>query len=122
MCLGVVKTDSVRSKSLLRAMMVVISETVMRLTSSPSMATMRSPGEILSAKTLLVRTPDTTVPLESALLARMMPNLPRGATTVIRLRRADPVDRRLEVEIRLLVRLALLPPPILLPLTTELDL
>jgi hypothetical protein len=72
MCLGVVKTDRVRSKSLLRAIMVVISETVMRLTSSPSIATMRSPGEILSAKTLLVRTPDTTVPLESALLARMM--------------------------------------------------
>lgn len=86
------------------------------------MATMRSPGEILSAKTLLVRTPDTTVPLESALLARMIPNLPRGATTVMRLRRADPVDRRLDVEIRLLVRLALLPPPILVPLTTELDL
>ena len=87
---GVVKTVRARSNSLLRAIMVVISETVMRLTSSPSMATMRSPGEIVSAKTLLVRTPETTVPRESALLARMIPNFPGGAMTVMRLRRAVP--------------------------------
>ena len=78
-CFGVVNTVSVRSKSLLRAMIVVISDTVIRLTSSPSIATIRSPGEIFSDKTLEDLTPETTVPFESALFARMIPNLPGGA-------------------------------------------
>lgn len=85
---GVVRIVRVRSKSAFRAMIVVISDTVMRETSSPSIATIRSPGLTFSAKTDDVRTPETTVPLLSALLAKMIPNLPGGATTVIRLRRA----------------------------------
>lgn len=82
-------------------MMEVISETVMRLTSSPSIATIRSPGETLSTSALLVRTPETTVPLESALLAKIIPSLPGGASTVTRLL------RELDDDIR---RLLLLPP------------
>jgi hypothetical protein len=92
---GVVKTVKVRSKSALRAMIVVISLTVMRLTSSPSIATIRSPGVMVSANTLVVRTPETTVPRESALLAKIIPSLPGGAWTVMRLRRAV-AGRRLE--------------------------
>lgn len=83
---GVCSTTRVRSNSDFRAMIVVISETVMRLTSSPSIAMMRSPGDTFSAKTLEVRTPETTVPLESALLAKMIPIFPGGATTVTLLR------------------------------------
>jgi len=78
-----VSTVNRRSYSALRDMMVVISLTVIRLTSSPSMAMMRSPGEIRSTKTLEVRTPETTVPFESALLARMIPSFPGGATMVV---------------------------------------
>ena len=62
-------------------MIVVISDTVIRLTSSPSIAMILSPGEIFSAKTLEVLTPETTVPFESALLAKMIPSFPGGATT-----------------------------------------
>ena len=81
--LGIVRTVRRRSYSAFRDMIVVISLTVMRLTSSPSIATMRSPGEIRSTRTLEVRTPDTTVPFESALLARIIPSFPGGATIVI---------------------------------------
>jgi hypothetical protein len=81
--LGIVKTVKRRSYSAFLDMMVVISLTVIRLTSSPSMATILSPGEIRSTRTLEVRTPDTTVPFESALLAKMIPSLPDGAITVI---------------------------------------
>ena len=58
---------------------VVISLTVIKLTSSPSIATIRSPGEIRSTRALLDRTPETTVPRASALLARMIPSRPAGA-------------------------------------------
>mmetsp|Transcript_11109 Transcript_11109/g.14622 ORF Transcript_11109/g.14622 Transcript_11109/m.14622 type:complete len:239 (-) Transcript_11109:680-1396(-) len=78
----VVKTVRMRSNSLLRAIMVVISLTVIRLTSSPSIAIMRSPGLIFSTNTEDVRTPLTTVPLASALLAKMIPNFPGGAKTL----------------------------------------
>jgi hypothetical protein len=73
-------------------MMVVISETVISETSSPSIATIRSPGEIFSAITELVRTPETTVPLPSALLTRMIPSFPAGANTVMRVRLAELFD------------------------------
>mmetsp|Transcript_15545 Transcript_15545/g.31825 ORF Transcript_15545/g.31825 Transcript_15545/m.31825 type:complete len:268 (-) Transcript_15545:98-901(-) len=63
-------------------MMVVISDTVMRDTSSPSIAMILSPGLMLSARTDEVLTPDTTVPLASVLFARMIPSFPGGATTV----------------------------------------
>jgi hypothetical protein len=95
---GVVRTVNVRSNSMLRVMMVVISETVMRLTSSPSIATILSPGEICSAMTELVRTPDTTVPRESARLARMIPSLPGGAMMVMRVRRAAAAEPALRFE------------------------
>mmetsp|Transcript_22710 Transcript_22710/g.34344 ORF Transcript_22710/g.34344 Transcript_22710/m.34344 type:complete len:89 (-) Transcript_22710:2165-2431(-) len=57
---------------------------------------MRSPGEILSANTDDVRTPDTTVPFESALFARMIPSLPGGAITEILLLLVIALDRREE--------------------------
>mmetsp|Transcript_11936 Transcript_11936/g.28315 ORF Transcript_11936/g.28315 Transcript_11936/m.28315 type:complete len:270 (+) Transcript_11936:476-1285(+) len=87
-----VRTVKRRSYSAFRDMMVVISLTVIRLTSSPSIATMRSPGEIRSTSTLDVRTPETTVPLESALLARMIPSFPGGATMVVFDRRTTEED------------------------------
>mmetsp|Transcript_27553 Transcript_27553/g.58957 ORF Transcript_27553/g.58957 Transcript_27553/m.58957 type:complete len:231 (+) Transcript_27553:509-1201(+) len=110
-------------------MMVVISLTVIRLTSSPSIATMRSPGEIRSTRTLEVRTPDTTVPFESALLARMIPSFPGGATIVIFDRRtteeeANPAldEERLLEDFRPDDRAeALDPPPRLVPLETRPD-
>lgn len=86
------RTVNRRSYSAFRDIMVVISLTVIRLTSSPSMATMRSPGEIRSTRTLEVRTPETTVPFESALLARMIPSFPGGATTVVFDRRTTDDD------------------------------
>ena len=55
-----VSTVNRRSYSALRDIIVVISLTVIRLTSSPSMAMMRSPGDIRSTRTLEVRTPETT--------------------------------------------------------------
>ena len=81
-------------------------------------ATMRLPGETLSAKTLLVQTPETTVPFKTALLARMIPSLLGGATTVTRFLRApdDPVARWLE-DVQWPERLDLLPPQTLIPLT-----
>jgi hypothetical protein len=81
-------------------MIVVISDTVMRLTSSPSIATIRSPGEICSAMTELVRTPDTTVPRESARFARIMPSFPGGAMMVIRVLRAAAPAPALRLEPR----------------------
>lgn len=125
-----VMTVNRRSYSAFRDMMVVISLTVIRLTSSPSIATIRSPGEIRSTNTDEVRTPETTVPFESDLLARMIPSFPGGATTVILCRRTTeeedgdtawraempPVDFRPEDRAE-----ALDPPPRLAPLDMRAD-
>lgn len=129
-----VRTVNRRSYSAFRDMMVVISLTVIRLTSSPSIATMRSPGEIRSTRTLEVRTPETTVPFESALLARMIPSFPGGATIVVFDRRTtEVVDDEAEAccrecearpleDLRLDDRTeALDPPPRLAPLDMRVD-
>lgn len=124
-----VRTVNRRSYSAFRDMMVVISETVIRLTSSPSIATILSPGEIRSTNTLEVRTPETTVPLESALLARMIPNFPGGATIVVfdLLTTSDEAPPDCVCRCRLLEDLrplrveALDPPPKLAPLEMRLE-
>ena len=118
-----VSTVNRRSYSALRDIIVVISLTVIRLTSSPSIAMMRSPGDIRSTRTLEVRTPETTVPFESALFARMIPSFPGGATMVV-------LDRRTTEEVVLVFLLVALEdlrperpevldvPPKLMPLET----
>ena len=76
-------------------MIVVISDTVILLTSSPSIAMIRSPGVTLSTRGLDVLTPETTVPFESALFAKIIPNFPGGAVTVtlILFERDDALER-----------------------------
>mmetsp|Transcript_6909 Transcript_6909/g.15085 ORF Transcript_6909/g.15085 Transcript_6909/m.15085 type:complete len:329 (-) Transcript_6909:177-1163(-) len=64
-------------------MMALISSAVIPLTSSPSMAIMRSPGLILSARPEERRTAETTVPFDSILSARVIPSFPGGTTTVV---------------------------------------
>lgn len=70
------------SRSDLDPMIAVICETTKRLTSSPSIATIRSPGRTRPCTGLDVRTSETTVPRPSDRFARMTPSFPRGAMTV----------------------------------------